>query len=95
MRIAKIMDDNTVDKVLLKVQEGVSIPELAEEYGIGKTTIRDWVTGRHRTGKDFNPAQMTLSEHRKIKQLEKENKALYELIGEMTVELKKQKSDLG
>ena len=90
----RVVSDQVVDEILERVRNGEKVIPLSQEYGIGETTIRDWVTGRHRTGKDFNPEQMSLSEHRKIKQLEKENKALYELIGELTVELKKRKSDL-
>jgi transposase-like protein len=91
MRISKILDDSQVDEILHRARNGESISSLAEEYEIGKTTIRDWITGRHRTGKDFNPEKMTLAEHQKIKKLEKENKSLYEIIGQLTTELKKQK----
>lgn len=91
MRISKILEDSQVDEILYRVRSGEAVSSLAAEYGIGKTTIRDWVTGRHRTGKDFNPEKMTLTEHRKIKKLEQENKDLYEIIGQLTTQLKKQK----
>lgn len=94
MRALKILKDSQVDEILRRARKGETVSELAEEYGIGKTTIRDWITGRHRTGKDFNPENMTLIEHQKIRQLEKENKALYEIIGQLTTELKKQKAIL-
>jgi transposase len=90
----KTVSDEIVDEILMRVRSGEKVIPLSQEYGIGETTIRDWITGRHRTGKDFNPEHTSLTEHRKIKQLERENKALYELIGELTVELKKRKSDL-
>ena len=91
MRRSKILEDSQVDEILHRVRNGESRSSLAQEYGIGKTIIRDWVTGRHRTGKDFNPEKVTLAEHQRIKKLESENKSFYEIIGQLTTELKKQK----
>lgn len=90
----KLLSDEIIDEILKRVRDGEIISHLAREYEIGESTIRGWITGKRRTGKDFNPEHMSLAEHRRIKELEKENKALYELVGELTVELKKRKSDL-
>ncbi|MCC6323604.1 transposase [Candidatus Nomurabacteria bacterium] len=55
---------------------GKSIAEISNEHGIGKTTIYEWL--RESTGG---------TPQRDLIKLEKENKELKQIIGELTVEL--------
>jgi transposase-like protein len=93
-RITKVLSDEKVTEILQRVKNGETISSLAKEYHIGKTTIRDWISGRSRTGNGFDPNHSTLSDHKLIAKLKKENKALYEILGQVTVELKKQQQGI-
>jgi transposase-like protein len=53
-----------------------SIAEISQEHGIGKTTIYEWL--RESTGE---------TPSRDLIKLEKENKELKQIIGELTVQL--------
>lgn len=57
--------------------EGVSVVQAAEEHGISTHTIYRWLT----KGASSNPSWS------EIAKLKKENKALLELVGEITVKL--------
>jgi transposase-like protein len=93
-RVTKVLGDEQVTEILQRVKNGEAISSLAKEYDIGKTTIRDWISGRSRTGNSFDPNSSTLSDHKLITKLKKENKALYEILGQVTVELKKQQQEI-
>lgn len=70
------------DQILKRVkEEGVSVPQAAENHGISTKTIYAWL----RTGVT---RQVSWLEYNKLK---KENQELKELIGEITVELSKTK----
>jgi transposase-like protein len=65
------------NQILERVKtSGKSIAEISQEHGIGKTTIYEWL--RESTGEA--PA-------RDLIKLQKENKELKQIIGELTVQL--------
>lgn len=59
------------EEVLQKIRQGEKVSELAEKYGMSKTTIRDWLKGD----------SCQSSEILELGKLRKENRDLYELIG--------------
>lgn len=66
------------DQVLKRIKdEGVSVSGAAEEHGISTHTIYRWLT----KGTSANPSWS------EIAKLKKENKALLELLGEVTMKL--------
>lgn len=67
--------------VLEKIKSGRSVAAVAEEYGVSAGTIYN------RLGKNSTADSSTL----KISKLERENKALKELVGYITYELSKEK----
>jgi len=65
------------NQILERVKtSGKSIAEISEEHGIGKTTIYEWL--RESTGEIPS---------RNLIKLEKENRELKQIIGELTVQL--------
>lgn len=65
------------DQILERVKtSGKSIKEISEEHGIGRTTIYEWL--RESTGE---------TPSRDLLKLEKENKELKQIIGELTMEM--------
>lgn len=69
------------EEILLKVKEqGVSVKEVAKQYGIHHQTIYSWLTG--------NTSQMSLLEANKLK---RENQMLTAVIGKLTIALNRQK----
>ncbi len=65
------------NQILERVKtSGKSIAQISEEHGIGKTTIYEWL--RESTGE---------APQRDLNKLEKENKELKQIIGELTVQL--------
>ena len=68
------------NQILERVRtSGKSIAEISEEHGIGKTTIYEWL--RESTGE---------TPTRDLIKLEKENKELKQIIGELTVQMGRQ-----
>lgn len=66
------------DQVLKRIKdEGVSVAQASEEHGISTHTIYRWLT----KGASGNPSWS------EIAKLKKENKALLELVGEITMKL--------
>jgi transposase-like protein len=66
------------DQILRRIKEdGVSVVQAAEEHGISTHTIYRWLT----KGASSSPSWS------EIAKLKKENKALLELVGEITVKL--------
>lgn len=67
------------DEVLAKVKDGTSVMELSRQYGINHKTIYSWLS---------NKAVGTIStiDHAK---LQRENMALKEIIGVLSLELSK------
>ena len=66
------------DQILKRIKdEGVSVSSAAEEHGIATQTIYRWLT----SGASANPSWS------EIARLKKENKALLELVGEITMKL--------
>lgn len=65
------------NQILERVKtSGKSIAQISEEHGIGKTTIYEWL--RESTGE---------APQRDIIKLEKENRELKQIIGELTVQM--------
>lgn len=82
MKKAHKISNEIKDQILKRVkEEGVSVPQAAEDHGISTKTIYAWL--RHGVTK-----QVSWLEYNKLK---KENQELKELIGEITIELSKSK----
>jgi transposase-like protein len=65
------------NQILERVKtSGKTVAEISEEHGIGKTTIYEWL--RASTGE---------TPSRDLIKLEKENKELKQIIGELTVQM--------
>ena len=92
MKKKKYVRDEIVEEVVRRFKAGESVRKLSEEFDIGQTTIRDWFSGRARTGKRFNSSNMSLSEFKRINRLEKENNSLRILLKELAKGIKKQKN---
>lgn len=73
-RIAKEVKDQVLKRIK---DEGVPVLKAAEEHGISTHTIYRWLT----KGASANPSW------NEIAKLKKENKALLELVGEITMKL--------
>ena len=73
-RIAKEVKEQILKRVK---EEGVSISEAAKEHGVAERTIYDWL-GR---GTAATPSWAEFN------RLEKQNKELFEVVGELTVKL--------
>lgn len=82
MKKAHKISKEIKEQILKRVKEdGVSVPQAAEDHGVSTKTIYNWLTrGVTR--------QVSWLEYNKLK---KENQELKELIGEITVELSKTK----
>ena len=66
------------DQILKRIKdEGVSVTQAAEEHGISTASIYTWLT----KGVSKNPSWL------EVAKLKKENKALLELVGEITMKL--------
>ena len=66
------------DQILKRIKdEGISVTQAAEEHGISTKTIYGWLT----KGVTGNPSWT------QVAKLKKENKALLELVGQLTVTL--------
>ena len=73
-RISKEVKEQVLKRIK---EEGVSVSKASEEHGISTHTIYRWLTG----GASANPSWS------EVAKLKKENKALLELVGEITMKL--------
>ena len=71
------------DEILRRLKDGESAVKLATEYGISDKTIYHWTV---KSTRKINPIL-------ELGRLKRENKALYEMIGFLTVERSKQKKE--
>ena len=71
------------DDILRRLKEGESAVKLAAEYGISDKTIYHWTV---KSTRKINPVL-------ELSRLKRENKALYEVIGVLTIERNKQKKE--
>ena len=71
------------DEILRRLKDGESAVKLATEYGISDKTIYHWTV---KSTRKINPIL-------ELSRLKRENKALYEVIGVLTVERNKQKKE--
>ena len=68
-------DDNFKEKAIeLVIEEKMSIRQVAQDLGIGLSTLHDWIH-RHKNGKLFKSSKLKEKEE-EIKRLRKENKIL-------------------
>lgn len=66
------------DQIIKRIkEEGVSVTQAAEEHGVSTGSIYGWLT----KGVSKNPSWLEFAK------LKKENKALLELVGEITMKL--------
>lgn len=73
-RTSKEVRDQIINRVK---EEGVSVTQAAEEHGVSTQSIYGWLT----KGVSKNPSWLEFAK------LKKENKALLELVGEITMKL--------
>lgn len=73
-RISKEVKDQIIKRIK---EDGISVTQAAEEHGISTATIYGWLT----KGVSKNPSWLEFAK------LKKENKALLELVGEITMKL--------
>ena len=65
------------DEIIKKIQDGISVAEAANQYGISDKTIYNWL-GTTAKG------SVSVLEHNKIK---KENDLLKQIIGDLTIKM--------
>lgn len=68
-------------QIIERIRSGEPVPKLAEEHGVSKATIYHWLS------KDATAPTSSLE----IGKLKRENQALLEIIGRLTVELSAEK----
>ena len=73
-RISKEVKDQILRRIK---EEGISVTQAAEEHGVSTQSIYAWLT----KGVSRNPSWL------EVARLKKENKALLELVGEITLKL--------
>lgn len=73
-RVAKDVKEQVLKRIK---EEGVSVTQAAEEHGITANSIYRWLT----KGASSSPSWL------EVTKLKKENKALFELVGEVTMKL--------
>ena len=73
-RISKEVKDQIIKRIK---EDGVSVTQAAEEHGVSTASIYIWLTKGASTG----PSWL------EVAKLKKENKALFELVGEITMKL--------
>lgn len=79
MKKAFKISKETKEQILKRVKEdNVPVSQIAEEHGISPNTIYKWLSGGIKS-----------PSWREYSKLQKDNKALLELIGELTVKLGK------
>lgn len=83
MTITKLSNEKW-EELLKRVKEGEKVVDLAKEYGVNRASVY------HRLGSNTEASSDAL----KISKLERENKALKELIGKITYELSKEKKEI-
>lgn len=71
------------DDILRRLKDGEPAVKLASEYGISDKTIYHWTV---KSTRKINPIL-------ELSRLKRENKALYEMIGILTVEHSKEKKE--
>lgn len=86
------ISDETVFTVMLRLQKGESLKKLAEEYGIGESTIKRWRRGKYRVSSDFNPETTSINQDRRIKELEQKVENLSMLLEDALTLLKKEEN---
>jgi transposase-like protein len=79
----KLVPKEVRDEILRRLKEGESAVKLAAEYGISDKTIYHWTV---KSTRKINPIL-------ELSRLKRENKALYEMIGILTVEHSKEKKE--
>jgi len=89
------INDEMVLEVLLRIKKGESPTALAEEYGIGLTTIKRWRRGTQRVSKGFDPEKaIDFDSAKRIKELEDKVEGLTLLLEDALIALKKQEKEI-
>jgi hypothetical protein len=86
------ISDEIVLEILVRIKKGESPIALAEEYGIGLTTIKRWRRGTQRVSKGFDPEKtINFDSAKRIRELEDKVEGLTLLLEDALIALKKQK----
>ena len=81
----KAIPKETKEEVLRRIKdEGLSVPQASKEYGLSQPAIYRWLNN---STKRINP----ILENNRLK---REIKGLHEFIGQVTIELNKQKKEI-
>ena len=76
MKKSKYSEDQIIG-ILKEAEAGIAVPELCRKYGISDQTYYNW---RSKYG------GMTVSDARKLKQVEDENRRLKHLVADLTLD---------
>lgn len=79
----KRIPNKTKEEILLKVKEGASVAETAEQYGISSKTIYTWLQNQVKPN-------ISIMEYNRLK---RENEELKRIIGLITLELERGKKN--
>jgi len=83
MKGVKVSEENWSD-ILKRIKEGERVTEVAAEFGISTKTIYNRLSSK--TNTDSSALEMS--------RLRRENKALKELVGKITLDLSKEKKEI-
>jgi len=72
----KVVSSEVKEEILEKIRSGVPVSKISEQYGISGKTVYNWL--RKTVDEPVNL--------RELQRLRKENAALKEIIGELTIE---------
>lgn len=78
MRGTRFKQDQIIG-ILIEAKAGVKLSELSRKYGISEVTIYNWKA---------KYGDLTISEARRLKQLEEENGRLKHIVADQTLEIK-------
>ena len=76
MKKSKYSEEQIIG-ILKEAEAGIAVPELCRKYGISDQTYYNW---RSKYG------GMTVSDSRKLKQIEEENRRLKHLVADLTLD---------
>lgn len=74
-KVQKFTPEFREETAKLVVETGRAVAEVAEQYGIGSTTLGNWVK-KYRESHATDEPPLELSERARLKELERENREL-------------------
>lgn len=80
MKKGQIVPQQIKELIIQKVKEGIPIAQLAQEYDLYPNTIRRWCRTQMQSGSTSKSDALLIS------RLQKQNRELMEIIGELTLE---------